>query len=271
MDAVVGDRVRWQAVHDEGVIEQVEPRRNLLFRQDAVRSKTFAANIDQVVIFLAARPALAENLLARTLIACEASGIPPLIVLNKADLEPAFQQAIEKLQTHVDMGYTVLPLSAGGPPSPLSESRLQALRRQLAGKINLLLGPSGSGKSTLINRLLPNAGAAVGALSEALQKGRHTTTRSTWYWLDRDAGDALIDSPGFQTFGLAHLDPTQLAACMPDLRSHARACRFHNCSHRHEPDCGVRAAMRDGIISAGRYAIYAQLWEELNQLRGAES
>ena len=130
-----------------------------------------------------------------------------------------------------------------------------------------IIGRSGAGKSTLINRLVPGAAAPTGEISQALAAGRHTTTTTTWYWLDAARTSALIDSPGFQEFGLHHIEPAQLAAYMPDIRPHVTECRFYNCTHRHEPGCGVishvESASSAGQISASRYKIYSDLWLEL--------
>jgi ribosome biogenesis GTPase len=119
------------------------------------------------------------------------------------------------------------------------------------------------GKSTLINRLVPAAEAQVGEISRALNAGRHTTTTTSWYWLDAGRRGALIDSPGFQGFGLRQVEPQQLATLMPDLAAAAGHCRFYNCSHRQEPGCGIRAAFERGEISASRWRIYGELYEEL--------
>ncbi|RZJ02672.1 MAG: GTPase RsgA, partial [Rubrivivax sp.] len=129
--------------------------------------------------------------------------------------------------------------------------------------------PSGAGKSTLINLLVPNAAATTGEISQALQSGRHTTTTTTWYWLGDSRQSALLDSPGFQEFGLRHLAPAQLAACMPDIRAQVEHCRFYNCTHLHEPGCGVLAAIGkpadEGGISTSRHRIYRELFDELSQ------
>lgn len=269
LTTVVGDRVLWQASHGEGTIERVLERRNLLYRQDAQRSKTFAANLDQVLIMLAAQPAFSERQLARALIACEAAGIAPLIVLNKADLAQPFERAWELLAPYRAMGYAMLPLVARAARASRADDPLPAeLYARLQGRATLVLGPSGVGKSTLVNRLVPGAGAQTGTLSNALRTGRHTTTTTVWYWLDPARTGAVIDSPGFQEFGLHHIAPARLAACMPDIARHAADCRFYNCTHRHEPGCGVTAEVdssaRAGSISATRYQIYSELWAELH-------
>jgi len=123
----------------------------------------------------------------------------------------------------------------------------------------------------LINCLIPGALVQTGELSQALSSGKHTTTSTTWYWVDQAKTTALLDSPGFQEFGLNHIDPAQLAAYMPDLKPHVAQCKFYNCSHLHEPGCGVISAVNsknspDGI-SDNRYKIYSDLYAELKQVR----
>jgi ribosome biogenesis GTPase / thiamine phosphate phosphatase len=258
-DCVVGDRVRWQdAGGGEGVIEQLEPRRNLLFRQDEWKVKSFAANLDQLLILVAAHPVFSESQLARALIAAESAGIAACIVLNKADL-PQFAQARARLAPYEAMGLRVIETALKTAP----EAARRHLAELLDGKASLVLGPSGSGKSTLINLLVPGAQAQVGEVSQALNSGRHTTTTTRWYWIDAGRTTALIDSPGFQEFGLRQIGADQLAGLMPDLREHSRNCRFYNCTHRHEPGCGVRAAVGRGEIDASRYRIYTELFAEL--------
>ena len=262
--AVVGDRVRWQASRDEGTIEAVEARRNLLYRQDDVRTKSFAANLDQVLILIAAEPEFSEHQLARALIAAEAEHITPVILLNKSDLPVPFSLAWDRLDPYRAMGYTVLPMSI----KAATDEQLRPLIDLLDGKTTLLLGPSGSGKSTLINRMVRGAQAQTREISQALNSGKHTTTATSLYWVDRDLGTALIDSPGFQDFGLRHIDPMQLAAYMPDLKPHVAGCRFYNCTHLHEPGCGVLAAVgAERGVHPRRHRIYADLFAELSQSR----
>ena len=263
--AVVGDRVLWLASTDQGTIEKIEDRRNLFFRQDEIRTKSFAANLDQILILIAARPTFSEPQLAHALIAAEAQGIPPLVVLNKSDLVQDFEVAAARLEPYLQMGYRLLFMSVKHD----SDEALQALRDALHAKATLVLGPSGSGKSSLINRMIPNALARTEQISDALNAGRHTTTRTTWYWLERSSETALVDSPGFQAFGLNHIEPMSLAACMPDFRPYQGQCRFHNCSHLREPGCAVLAALSDPEairpITGSRHAIYARLFTQLSQ------
>ena len=257
-DCVVGDLVRWQPAGDEGVVEHIEPRRNLLFRQDDWRTKSFAANLDQVLVLVAGEPMFSETQLARALIAAQSAGIAVQVLLNKTDL-PQATLARERLRPYRAMGVAVLEAALKARPD---EARA-LLAPLLAARTTLVLGPSGTGKSTLINLMVDNAAAQVGEVSQALNSGRHTTTTTTWYWLDATRSAALIDSPGFQEFGLRQIDAQQLPLLMPDLRAHVADCRFYNCTHRQEPNCGVRAAVERGEIGASRYAIYLALYEEL--------
>jgi ribosome biogenesis GTPase len=261
-EAVVGDRVLWTESHDEGVIDEVQERRNLFYRQDEVRTKSFAANLDQVLVLVAAEPEFSEHQLARALIAAEAERIAPLIALNKSDLVEPFERAWGRLLPYQRMHYGVLPLSL----RLSKEVDREKLLKHLRGKTTLVLGPSGAGKSTLINTLVPTATAQTGEISRALSSGKHTTTTTTWYWVDADRTTALIDSPGFQEFGLHHIEPAQLAPLMPDLRAHLGECRFYNCTHLHEPGCAVIAALgQPEGITPSRYKIYKDLFEELSR------
>jgi len=269
-EVVVGDRVEWSVTGDEGVITAVKPRRNLFYRQDEIRTKSFAANLDLVLVLIAAEPEFSEMQLARALIAAGAEQIEPLIALNKSDLVEPYERAWGRILPYHAMGYGVLPLSL----RLSSDTDREALLKHLKGKTTLVLGPSGAGKSTLINLLVPQAQALTGEISQALNSGKHTTTATTWYWVDEPSGTALIDSPGFQEFGLHHIAPMQLAQLMPDLKPHASECRFYNCTHLHEPGCDVQAAVlregepaQPGRIEPSRYRIYRTLFEELSQTR----
>jgi len=273
--AVVGDRIRWLPSQDEGTIEKIEERSNLFYRQDEMRTKSFAANLDQVLILIAAEPEFSESQLTRALIAAEAERITPIIALNKSDLAEPFQRAWAKLAPYRAMGYQMLPLAikpkAAQPEADVDRTQAARLIELLQGKKTLVLGPSGAGKSSLTNLLVPQARVLTAEISQALNSGKHTTTSTTLYWVDSARTTALIDSPGFQEFGLHHIDPMQLAGYMPDLKAHAQNCKFYNCTHLHEPGCGVisevNLADRPSSISANRYRLYSELFAELSQTR----
>ncbi len=275
--AVVGDRVRWLPSQDQGTLEKIEERSNLFYRQDEMRTKSFAANLDQVLILIAAEPEFSESQLTRALIAAEAERIAPIIALNKSDLTEPFARAWAKLAPYRDMGYKMLalaikPKAATGLINAAQHAELLALLR---GKKTLVLGPSGAGKSSLTNLLVPDARVLTAEISQALNSGKHTTTSTTLYWVDVQGDDprttALIDSPGFQEFGLQHIDPMHLASYMPDLKAHAQHCRFYNCTHLHEPGCGVISKVISASnpygISVTRYRLYSELFAELSQTR----
>ena len=261
-DCVVGDRVEWKPSGDGGVIEQVLPRRSLLWRQDRWRSKTFAANIDRLIVLVASVPPMDEGLLARALVAAAHADIAAHILLNKIDL-PEADAARARLEPYRRMDVPVIEVSVKHDPG----ATRAALTPLVAHGITLLLGASGVGKSTLINTLVPDAAAQVGDVSVALNAGRHTTTTTSWYWLDATHDAAVLDSPGFQEFGLLQVPPEQLASLLPDIAAHTEACRFVNCTHRSEPDCAVRAASARGDVSAGRLRFYQELYDELAQPR----
>ena len=274
--AVVGDRIRWLPTEDEGTIEKIEERSNLFYRQDEMRSKSFAANLDQVLILIAAEPEFSESQLTRALIAAEAARITPIIALNKSDLIEPFGRAWAKLAPYRAMGYQMLalaikPKSTTSVAPTVDDIQGAALTTLLRGKKTLVLGPSGAGKSSLTNLLVPQAKVLTAEISQALNSGKHTTTSTTLYWVDDTRQTALIDSPGFQEFGLHHIEPMQLANLMPDFKAHAQNCKFYNCTHLHEPGCGVILEVNSGAtastISASRYRLYSELFAELSQTR----
>ena len=256
-ECVVGDRVRWQRSGDEGVVDAIEPRDSLFYRQDAWRTKAFAANIDQLMVVVAVEPVFSETQLARALIAASEAKVSARIVLNKRDL-PGFAEARARLDPYAAMGVDVVDVALKAEP----DASLARLAPLLADRSTLVLGPSGAGKSTLVNRMAPDAGAEVGELSQALKSGKHTTTATRWHWLPERHG-ALIDSPGFQSFGLNQIVPLDLARHMPDLAAHMGACRYYNCLHLAEPGCGVTDAAARGDIAPSRMRIYREILDEL--------
>ena len=259
-DVACGDWVMLQP-GDPATIERVLPRRNALWREDAWRSKVFAANLDLLLVVTAAQPTPNLDLVGRALIAAGAEDIDCLLVLNKCEL-PQTAELRRRLRPLEQCGYPVLELSALGAP----QHAVEALRPWLAGRTSMLIGASGVGKSTLANALLPGINASTGALSEALNSGRHTTTSTRlWKLPGMPAASALLDSPGFQAFGLQHLSVTQLQHALPELAQRNGRCRFQNCTHREEPGCVVREAVTAGEIDPERYALYLRVLRELLQ------
>jgi ribosome biogenesis GTPase / thiamine phosphate phosphatase len=255
IDFACGDQVHIEHINQQqAVIEDYLPRRSLLYRQDATRSKLIAANVTLMLIVLAAVPTPSELLLQRALLAAEAANIPPLIILNKADL-PQNAQWLEKLEFYQSLGYKVINISA------LRD--VIVLRKYLQGECAILLGQSGMGKSTLTNALLGNDQARVGTISVALDSGRHTTTHAQLY--DLDADSQLIDSPGLQAFGLHHLQVSALVHYFPDMRQYIGQCRFHNCTHRQEPDCALKQAVADGKLKPERLQFLQNITDELSK------
>jgi ribosome biogenesis GTPase len=226
----------------EGVIEETAPRAALFLRAAPHRRKLLAANLTQVAIVCAGEPSLADELVARVLVAAECASLRALLVLNKTDLPGPAAAARARLAPFAQAGYPVVELSARRDVAPL--------RARLTGETTALIGQSGMGKSTIINALVPHADAATQEISRFLDSGRHTTSATRLYRLD--PASAIVDSPGVQEFGLAHLEPVDIERGLPELRARGGQCRFADCRHRTEPGCAVRAAVDRGEIHPRR-------------------
>lgn len=252
-DYACGDRVAIQLINaEQAVIEKALERKTLLYRSDQWREKLIAANVTQIVIVVAPVPSWLDELIGRCLIAAESGGIEPLICLNKNDLPEAAAARI-KLDSYLRLGYGLIEVSAKG--------NVDALRERLTGHTSVLVGQSGMGKSTLINALIPEAKARINDISTALDSGKHTTTHATLYKLD--AQSELIDSPGLQSFGLAHIKAEDLPHYFPEFRDLMGKCRFHNCRHRAEPSCAFHHAVETGAAQASRLELMKRLQDEL--------
>jgi ribosome biogenesis GTPase / thiamine phosphate phosphatase len=236
----------------QAVIESVHERQSLLYRRDEWRTKIIAANVTRILFVIAAVPTPSEEFLNRCLIAAEAANIDPVIVVNKSDL-PQTAALLSSLETFQQMGYQLVTLSA--------KQDVSLLLPWLSGQTCVMVGQSGMGKSTLLNALLPDAHARTAEISTSLDTGRHTTTHATLFHLD--ARSKIIDSPGMQEFGLKHLDPSQLIYYFPEMRPLIGQCRFHNCTHRAEPNCALKQATLDGSIRPFRLDLLQRLTNEL--------
>ena len=241
-----GDQVRIKHTGpNEAVIEDFLPRTSLLYRSNEYRKKLLAANVTQIIIVLAAKPSYYPELLDRCLIAAESENIRPLILLNKADL-PESAECLKKLIPYQQLGYHLLTLSAQQDVAPLLP--------WLQDQTSVLVGQSGMGKSTLVNALLPQALARTREISSALDSGKHTTTATRLYHLNQNSH--LIDSPGLQEFGLAHLSAHQIEHSFVEFRPYIGKCRFNDCHHLSEPDCALRAAVACNAVLESRLQCY---------------
>lgn len=259
-DVACGDKVKIkQQSLDQGVIEQVLERSNLLYRSDPFRQKLIAANIDQIVLVVATEPTFSLDLVSRTMVAAEVAGTPLIIVLNKSEL-PSFTEACARIAPLAGLGYVVIQTSFKTQP----EQAVRALLPILANKTSVILGQSGMGKSTLVNLLVPNARIPTQEISTRLDSGKHTTTFAQIYpGVCEGQAYRLVDSPGFQEFGLAHLTHSDLENAFVEFRRFLGDCRFYNCQHFNEPDCAVRTAAERGEISHERMGLYRRLRAEI--------
>ncbi|MCP5141844.1 MAG: small ribosomal subunit biogenesis GTPase RsgA [Gammaproteobacteria bacterium] len=261
---VCGDNVVWQpSEQGDGVVSAVEQRRSVLGRPDASGEiRPTAANLDQVIVVAAPLPEFSEDMIDRYLVAAEALGLHAVIVLNKVDLlDAGGLAAVEaRLATYVKLGYPVLTAST------ITEHGLDALHAQMRGRVSLLAGQSGVGKSSLINALMPDLQLRTQAISEGSGLGQHTTTNATWYHLaDRDG--ALIDSPGVRAFDLWDMDMARVADGFREFHELLGQCRFHNCRHRSEPGCALKAAADEGEIDPRRLASYLRIVDDMESGR----
>lgn len=257
---VTGDAVEWQPqASGDARVTQLLPRQSLLQRPDRRgKLKPVAANLTRLVIVSAPEPGIDTLLIDQYIAAAEHANIEALIAVNKHDLLDAAQQddVDALLNVYRSIGYETQCVSAR------STSALAPLADTLSNHISILVGQSGVGKSSIVQQLFPDLDIQIGALSAASGSGAHTTTVTSWY--DLPSGGALIDSPGVRQFAIDYLGPAELAVGFREIRETAVGCRFNNCTHLHEPNCAVRAAVDAKHISAERYANYCKLMSELN-------
>jgi len=263
-NVAVGDVVHVvRTSENQAVIERIAERTTLLYRSDQYKSKLLAANISRLFVVIATEPCFADDLVSRSLVACEAAGIEAHLILNKTDVTDLLPRARERAAQYARLGYPVHEVSAQAHP----EETVAILKPLLAGQSSIFIGQSGMGKSSLINLLIPDADIAVREISAALDTGKHTTTFTRLYWLpevDGKAG-AIIDSPGFQEFGLYHLSEGMLERAFVEFKPYLGGCKYYNCRHLAEPFCAILDAVAAGKIWKHRHELYGQLLHESAQ------
>ena len=266
----VGDRVYFELQEDgTGVIGEVADRRNYIVRRATKLSKqthVIAANIDLLcVVATLGMPRTSTGFIDRLLVTAEAYHVPACVVFNKCDLLiddelQAMQQELVRLYTSA--GYPVMVVSA------LEGTGLDALRELMGGRTVLFSGHSGVGKSALLNALCPGLDLRVGRLSDWSLKGKHTTTFAEIFPLPADLYPPhtfLIDTPGIKEFGMVDFEAWELSHFFPEMRAVLHECHFANCTHRHEPQCAVKAAVEDGRINSERYHNYLNIIEGIEE------
>lgn len=263
-DVVVGDIVHCsEAQSGVAAIESIQERRNLLYRSDEWRVKSLAANVDLVAIVFASRPTFNPWFIWKALLAAHQAGIPAIVIRNKKELAEGAEEASAAVELLTAIGQETLEISAGAEPAITRSRLIERFRNQST----LLVGQSGMGKSTILNLLVPHAQAATREFSEALNLGKQTTTAARWYEADQDDWTgSVIDTPGFQEFGLAHLSLNDILRAMPDIAQHVDGCRFFNCRHLEEPGCSVKAAVERGDINEARYLFYRAVAQHADTL-----
>lgn len=256
---VVGDRVEVELQPTGGLITAIKPRSNYVIRRSTNLSREthiIAANLDQALLVVTvAQPETHLGFIDRYTVAAEAYGVPVVLLFNKTDIctqSPLKELLSNYIELYTHAGYRCLSVSAQ------TGEGLAELRELVHGRVSLISGNSGVGKSSLLNRIEGRQLQRTEAISAAHQTGKHTTTFSEMFELAD--GGYIIDTPGIKGFGLVDIDRSELARYFPDLFAHAASCRFHNCTHTHEPSCAVRNAVEQGQIEPTRYENYLSIY-----------
>ncbi len=259
----VGDRVFININEDgTGVINEIQERENYIPRQ-ATHGKRgeqiLVANVDRAwVVQSVKEPKLNTGFTDRFLVTCEAYEVPAGIIINKMDL--ANNKAIDFIEMiselYQSLGYPLLITSIKNQDS------LEGLVEQISGKTSVFIGPSGVGKTSLLNAVDPGLNLKVGEISTYSQKGKHTTTFARLVPLQ--VGGYIVDTPGIREFGIVNIEKSELSLFFPEMIEPREKCKFYNCTHYHEPDCGVAEAYQQGAIDPGRYESYLNILDSLD-------
>lgn len=252
---LVGDDVDVDVLDEKeklGNIRRILPRKSALIRPAV-------ANVDQaLILFAIVKPDPNFNLLDRFLIRMERQNLPTIICFNKQDI--ATSEEKDSLRSaYESCGYQVLFISV------LENEGVESVRKLLFGKTTTLAGPSGVGKSSLINKLSPMANMETGAISEKIERGRHTTRHSEIIALGEET--YIVDTPGFTSLDISEITKEELGGYYPEFLQYEPACKFRGCAHMSEPSCGVKEAVETGKISLVRYENYRMLYQELKEVK----
>lgn len=254
LQPVCGDQVEAEPIVSEPdwLITRILPRKNALTRPNSRgKVEVLAANLGFLAVVTADPPSPDWFIVDRYLCAAELMGVPAAVVFNKTDLAAPGEDIANTLADYERIGYRTVLCSAK------SGSKLDALRDLLADRIAIIVGQSGVGKSSLINRLIENAGLPTATVSKSSGEGRHTTVNSVM--LDLPSGGAVIDSPGVRDYAPSTDNAQDVMCGFPEIDRYGADCKFSDCKHLREPDCGVKAAIEAGEISVRRYESYKRL------------
>lgn len=260
----VGDHVTFTLNQDgSGSIQEIHERENYVIRESTNArqgEQILASNVDRAyVVQSIKKPRPKHGFLDRFLVTCEAYRVAAGIVFNKSDLagENDRGHLKELRELYAELDYPVFVTSIKDPGS------LAPLREQLKESVSVFIGPSGVGKSSIVNALDPTIDRKVGEISTYNEKGRHTTTFAKL--LPLEFGGYLVDTPGIREFGLVNIEPWELSLYFPEMRPGRENCKFNNCTHSHEPGCGVMEAFEEGEIHPDRYDSYLNILESLQE------